>query len=55
MKLVDVKPRRYNDFSKEIIYQGPKFKAGDIVTISKKINYFFQKAIVPHWFLSSCD
>ena len=36
MKPVDVKPRRYSDSSKEIIYQDPKFKIGDIVTISKK-------------------
>ena len=35
MKLVDVKPSIYIDFNKEINYQDPKFKIGDIIRISK--------------------
>ena len=35
MKPVDVKPSIYIDFNKEINYQDPKFKIGDIIRISK--------------------
>ena len=54
MKPVDVKPRRYNDSSKEIIYQDPKFKIGDIVTISKKW-IIFSKGYSSTLVLSFCD
>ena len=49
MKPVDVKPRTYNDSSKEINHQNPKFKIGDIVRISKYKNVF-AKGYVPNWF-----
>ena len=48
MKLVDVKPRKYIEYSKEMNYQDPKFKIGDIVTISKYKN-IFAKGYVPNW------
>ena len=48
MKLVDVKPRTYIEYSKEMNYQDPKFKIGDIVTISKYKN-IFAKGYVPNW------
>ena len=35
MKRADVKPNTYIDSSKEMNYQGPKFKIDDIVRISK--------------------
>ena len=35
MKPVNVKPSIYIDFNKEINYQDPKFKIGDIIRISK--------------------
>ena len=35
MKPVDVKPSIYIDSNKEINYQDPKFKIGDIIRISK--------------------
>ena len=35
MKPVDVKSSTYIEFGKEINYQDPKFKIGDIVRISK--------------------
>ena len=35
MKPVDVKPSTYIDSSKEINYQDPKFKIGDIARVSK--------------------
>ena len=35
MKPVDVKPSIYIDLNKEINYQDPKFKIGDIIRISK--------------------
>ena len=54
MKPVDVKPRRYNDSSNEIIYQDPKFKIGDIVTISKKW-IIFSKGYSSTLVLSFCD
>ena len=44
-KPVDVKPSTYIESSKEINYQDPKFKIGDINRISKYNFFFFQKAI----------
>ena len=35
MKPADVKPSTYIDSNKEINYQDPKFKIGDIIRISK--------------------
>ena len=35
MKPVDVKPSIYIDSNREINYQDPKFKIGDIIRISK--------------------
>ena len=35
MKPTDVKPSTYIDSNKEINYQDPKFKIGDIIRISK--------------------
>ena len=48
IKPVDVKPSTYIDSSKEINYQDPKFKIGDIARISKYKNIFV-KRYVPHW------
>ena len=48
MKPVDVKPSTYIDSSKEINYQDPKFKIGDIVRIWKYKN-IFGKGYVPNW------
>ena len=48
MKPVDVKPTTYIECSKEINYQDPKFKIGDIVRISKYKN-IFAKRYVPNW------
>ena len=48
-KPVDVKPSTYNESSKEINYQDPKFKIGDIVRISKYKN-IFAKGYVPNWY-----
>ena len=48
MKPVDVKPSTYIDSSKEINYQDPKFKIGDIVRISKYKN-IFTKSFVLNW------
>ena len=48
MKLVDAKPRIYIESSKEINYQDPKFKNGDIVRISKYKN-IFGKGHVANW------
>ena len=48
-KPVDVKPSTYNESSKEINYQDPKFKIGDIVRISKYKN-IFAKCYVPNWY-----
>ena len=44
MKPTDVEPSTYIESSKEINYQDPKFKIGDIVRISK-YKTFMQKAI----------
>ena len=40
IKSADVKSSSYTDSSKDIIDQDPKFKIGDIVTISKYKNIF---------------
>ena len=48
-KPVGVKPSTYNESSKEINYQDPKFKIGDIVRISKYKN-IFAKGYVPNWY-----
>ena len=48
IKPVDVKPSTYIESSKEINYQDPKFKIGDIVRISKYKN-IFAKGYVPNW------
>ena len=48
MKPVDVKPSTYIDSSKEINYQDPKFKIGDIFRISKYKN-IFTKSFVLNW------
>ena len=47
MKPVDVEPSTYIDSSKEIIYQDPKFKIGDIVRISKSVQIGLKKLL---WF-----
>ena len=47
MKRADVKPNTYIDSSKEMNYQGPKFKIDDIVRISKWKN-IFAKGYVPN-------
>ena len=48
-KPVDVKASTYNESSKEINYQDPKIKIGDIVRISKYKN-IFAKGYVPNWY-----
>ena len=48
MKPVDVKPITYIVSSKEINYQDPKFKIGDIVKISK-YKKVFGMGYVPNW------
>ena len=40
MRLVDVKPNKYIDWSKEINDEDPIFKIGDIGRISKYKNFF---------------
>ena len=47
MKPVDVKPRIYINFNKENIKEGPKFKVGAHVRISKYKN-IFAKGYVPN-------
>ena len=47
MKPVDLKSNTYINSSKEINYQDPKFKLGDIVRISKYKN-IFAKGYVPN-------
>ena len=49
MKPVDVKWSTYIDFNKENNKEGPKFKVGDNVRISKYKNIFAKKC-VPNWF-----
>ena len=48
MKPVDVKSSTNIESSKEINYQDPKFKVGDIVRISKYKN-IYAKGYVPNW------
>ena len=48
MKSVDVNPSMYIDFNKENSKEGPKFKVGDQVRISKYKN-IFAKGYVPNW------
>ena len=48
MNPVDVEPSTYTESSKEVNYQDPKFKIGDIVKISKYKN-IFAKDYVPNW------
>ena len=48
MKLVNVKPNTYIVSSKEINEKDPKFKIGDIATITKCKNIFV-KGFVPNW------
>ena len=47
-KHVDVKPSTYIESSRDINYQDPKSKFGDIVRISKYKN-LFAKGYVPNW------
>ena len=42
MKPIDVKDNTYNDFSKEISDNDPKFKVGDRVRVSKYKNIFLK-------------
>ena len=48
MKPVDVKSSTYINFNKENNKDGPKFKVGDLVRISKYKN-IFTKGYVPNW------
>ena len=51
MKPVDLKSSKYNDSSKEINdneINDPKFRIGDIASISKYKN-IFAKSYVPNW------
>ena len=48
MKPFDVKPNTFIESSKEINYEDPKFKIGDIVRISKYKN-IFAKGYVSNW------
>ena len=48
MKPVDANPSMYIEFNKENIKEGPKFKVGDNVRISK-YNNIFAKSYVPNW------
>ena len=48
MKAVDVKRNIYFDFNKENNKEGPKFKIGDHLRISKYKN-IFAKGYVPNW------
>ena len=48
MNPVDVKPSMYFDFDQENNKEGPKFKVGDHVRISKYKN-IFAKDYVPNW------
>ena len=48
MKPVDVNPNIYIDFNKENNKEGPKFKVGDHVRISKFKN-IFAKGYAPNW------
>ena len=48
MKPVDKNPGMYFDFNKESNKEGPKFKVGDNVRISKYEN-IFGKVSIPNW------
>ena len=48
MKPVDVKDNTYIDFGKESNDKDPKFKVGDLVSISKYKN-IFAKGYTPNW------
>ena len=48
MKPVDKNPSMYFDFNKERNKEGPKFKVGDNVRISKYEN-IFGKVSIPNW------
>ena len=48
MKPVDVNPSMYNAFNKENNKEGPKFKVGNHVKISK-YNNIFAECYVPNW------
>ena len=48
MKPTDVKPSMYIDFNKENNKEGPTFKVGDHVRISKYKN-IFAKGYIPNW------
>ena len=48
MKSVDVRSSIYFDFDKKNNKEGPKFKIGDNVRISKYKN-IFAKGYVPNW------
>ena len=54
MKPVDVKSSAYIESSKEIDYQGPKFKIGDMIRISK-YKIIFAKGYVPNRSEEVCD
>ena len=54
MKPVDVKSITYIESSKEIVYQDPKFKIGDMIRISKYKN-IFSKGYVPNRSEEVCD
>ena len=48
IKTVDVKPSIYIDFNKENNKEGPKYKVGNHIRISKYKN-IFAKGYVPNW------
>ena len=54
MKPVDVKSSAFIESSKEIDYQDPKFKIGDMIRISKYKN-IFAKGYVPNGSEEVCD
>ena len=54
MKPVDVKSITYIESSKEIDYQDPKFKIGDMIRISKYKD-IFSKGYVPNRSEEVCD
>ena len=48
MKPVDIKSNKYIDYDQKINKEGPKFKVGDNVRISKYKN-IFAKCYIPNW------
>ena len=54
MKHVDIKPSTYIDLSKEINYQEPKFKIGDIVRISNQSTKIFLQKVMFQIGLKRC-